>query len=642
MINTIEFVHQVGYSEKQMYDLFKGDPKLLLEGLGKKLYLLLGRLIKFGVDVNVVTSCFVEHPDMLSSERVENLMTVIAFLYNIRMEQDDIEHVLTNYMHILSKHSIKGQRTVCMELRIGKADLCRIIKDDPLELICLASKTEKKRVGREQCCDPRNYLDKTTFLLKLSYIENSEEMEEATKMFKGRGDLLQERFDCLVEAGLDYNSVVSMIKRDPRILNLKRTVLEKKIDFMKNTSVFPLECVVRYPAYFSHDLGLLSARFSMYQWLKKRNAINRAISLCTIVSYTEKKFVKFFVNMDPEAGLEFARCELAESEKELRLLTSVASSSDKEYVQIRKDVAAIEKKLDNEMNSRKKLEEELMVLNSQIDELKAETAVQQVEEEIRVCKNMIKCTVCSNRPKEAVIVKCYHLFCNPCIQRNLELRHHKCPACGTAFGRGQTLPHLLLRSVPMGTLSLLHNPNLYSHFRNPNFSPPSSLSLKSPIRTNSRSKSTHIPALSSSTPIRIKLATKIEAQRALMDYLGFTRNYTFIDAEFITINSPHFIDNLISKINIKNGNVFRSLQSDDSRLVDNFHVLYNHGVPRNRIGKIYKEAREVFRYDNGVLAKTFRDYEDLDLSKSSFIKLVVCCPLLLVGDVDSDFVAVLD
>lgn len=53
--------------------------------------------------------------------------------------------------------------------------------------------------------------------------------------------------------------------------------------------------------------------------------------------------------------------------------------------------------------SRKKLEDELRELNSQIAELNSETgetAVQKLEEEIRVCKNMIKCTVCSDRPKE--------------------------------------------------------------------------------------------------------------------------------------------------------------------------------------------------------------------------------------------------
>jgi hypothetical protein len=300
MIDTIEFVHEVGYSEKQMYDLFKGEPRLLLEGLGKKLYMLLGRLIKSGVDVNVVSSCFVEHPDMFLIKRVKNLLTVIAFLYNIRMVQDDIEHVLTNYMHILSKHSIKGHRTVCKELGVGKADLCRIIKNNPLELINLASKLEQKRAGRELSSDPRNYLDKTIFLLKMNYVENSEEMEEATKMFKGRGDQLQDRFDCLVEAGFDYNSVVRMIKRAPQILNMKRTVIQKKIDFIKNTSVFPIECLVRYPRYFYHDLDKISARFSMYQWLKKNNAINPALSLCTILSIHEKRFVKYIVNIHPE------------------------------------------------------------------------------------------------------------------------------------------------------------------------------------------------------------------------------------------------------------------------------------------------------------------------------------------------------
>ncbi|KAK7372587.1 hypothetical protein VNO80_05972 [Phaseolus coccineus] len=136
--------------------------------------------------------------------------------------------------------------------------------------------------------------------------------------------------------------------------------------------------------------------------------------------------------------LEFARWELADAEKELKLLKSSVSSSEKEYDQIQKDTEAIEMELESERSSRKKLEEELRELNSQIAELTSETGettIQKLEKEIRICKNMIKCTVCTDRPKEVVIVKCYHLFCNPCIQRNLELRHRKCPACGTAFGQ---------------------------------------------------------------------------------------------------------------------------------------------------------------------------------------------------------------
>ncbi|KAF1869071.1 hypothetical protein Lal_00048351 [Lupinus albus] len=89
-------------------------------------------------------------------------------------------------------------------------------------------------------------------------------------------------------------------------------------------------------------------------------------------------------------------------------------------------------------SSRRKLEEDLAEMNRQIAELSSETgeeAVRKVEDELMVCKNMIKCTVCYDRLKEVVIVKCCHMFCSQCIQRNIELRHRKCHACGTAFGQ---------------------------------------------------------------------------------------------------------------------------------------------------------------------------------------------------------------
>ena len=49
-----------------------------------------------------------------------------------------------------------------------------------------------------------------------------------------------------------------------------------------------------------------------------------------------------------------------------------------------------------------------MEVNNQIAQLNSkakDTIVQQLEEEIRVCKNMIKCTVCVDCPKEIKIVQ---------------------------------------------------------------------------------------------------------------------------------------------------------------------------------------------------------------------------------------------
>lgn len=137
-------------------------------------------------------------------------------------------------------------------------------------------------------------------------------------------------------------------------------------------------------------------------------------------------------------NLETTKWELADAEKELKWLKSAVTSSDKEYEQIQRKTEDMRKELENERNERKKLEEELMEVNNKVAELTSETgeaAIQKLQDEIKDCKAILKCGVCFDRPKEVVITKCFHLFCNPCIQRNLEIRHRKCPGCGTAFGQ---------------------------------------------------------------------------------------------------------------------------------------------------------------------------------------------------------------
>ncbi|GAB4844996.1 hypothetical protein Ancab_038389 [Ancistrocladus abbreviatus] len=137
-------------------------------------------------------------------------------------------------------------------------------------------------------------------------------------------------------------------------------------------------------------------------------------------------------------SLETAKLELADAEKELKWQKSAIASSEKEYEQIQRKIVEIQQELDNERSDRQKVEEELKEWNDKVAEMIAETgeaAIRKLQDEIKDCKAILKCGVCFDRPKEVVIVKCYHLFCNQCIQRNLEIRHRKCPGCGMAFGQ---------------------------------------------------------------------------------------------------------------------------------------------------------------------------------------------------------------
>lgn len=176
---------------------------------------------------------------------------------------------------------------------------------------------------------------------------------------------------------------------------------------------------------------------------------------------------------------------------------------------------------------------------------------------------------------------------------------------------------------------------------------------------------------------KVSLAGRIEAQGALLDYLHSTRGLQFIDAENMSRNSPQFLESFLKNFENEE-NIGRSITrflryhpineyepffeslglspneyspflprnqfflDDDSLLLENYHVLCNYGIPRNRIGKIYKEASEVFGCDYGVLKSKLQSLEEMGLNKSTVVKVVASSPGLLIGIGKSEFFKVLE
>ncbi|XP_031102347.1 transcription termination factor MTEF18, mitochondrial-like [Ipomoea triloba] len=171
-----------------------------------------------------------------------------------------------------------------------------------------------------------------------------------------------------------------------------------------------------------------------------------------------------------------------------------------------------------------------------------------------------------------------------------------------------------------------------------------------------------------------------QAQAALLEYLHSTRGLQFLDAEHISRNSPHFLESLLKRVDNSEsqsvGSVARYLRyhpinefepffesmglhpseyslvlppqlmflNDDQVLMQNYHVFCNCGFPRDKIGKIYKEAPEVFRYSRGVLELKLRLFGEvgLELDRSTLVKVIYSNPYLLVGNVDREFLRFLE
>eukprot|EP00257_Ricinus_communis_P017166 XP_015575543.1 transcription termination factor MTEF18, mitochondrial [Ricinus communis] len=300
MLDTMDFLDKVGYSEEQLYNLFKTNPLLVLEGSGKRVYVLFGRLLKLGLDVNEVYMLFIENPQILSAKCEKNILQALEFLLYIRMRIEEIANIIYEHMELLCSCSLKRPNSVCKELNVTKDDLCQIIREDPMKFFNLVSKSKVKSSEQILSEDQSKKRDKVAFLLRLGYVENSDEMMRALKKFRGRGDQLQERYDCLVQAGLDCNVVSSLIRHAPMVLNQTKDVIEKKIDCLTRCLGYPLTSVVAFPTYLCYDIERINHRFRMYVWLKDRGAAKPMLSLSTILACSDARFEKYFVDIHPE------------------------------------------------------------------------------------------------------------------------------------------------------------------------------------------------------------------------------------------------------------------------------------------------------------------------------------------------------
>lgn len=192
VLDTIRFLDELGYSDVQMAILFKENPALIFEG--NRTYLLVGQLVKLGLSRNAIYFVFLEYPKLLTSKYAKRLWEAIHFLLKIGMDTENIAKIVSTHVRLIGSHSLERPRSILKNFNGDRHYLYQSIQEDPMRLFILASKWEIK--GVKQTTNLASSLEKKAFLLRLGYVESSVEMTKALSLVKGRGDHLQDRFDC--------------------------------------------------------------------------------------------------------------------------------------------------------------------------------------------------------------------------------------------------------------------------------------------------------------------------------------------------------------------------------------------------------------------------------------------------------------
>ncbi|KAK7259504.1 hypothetical protein RIF29_25112 [Crotalaria pallida] len=282
-------------SEKELGDVIRNHPCVVESG-GTTLSLI-GFLLKFGLSVNQIHLVFLKFPPIQVDMFLKNLRQCFMFLSEIEMPAAEIGKIFQSRSLMLGSSTIKKTNSLLGNLNAGKKRLCRFIKDNPQEIgnWVIGKKIQPLENSNE---DEISKAHKIEFLLRLGYVENSEEMNQAFKLFRGKGTELQERFDVIVEAGLDYEVLREIVTVYPQILNQSTDRINLKIEQLLKIG-YPISTLVNFPAFLSYTPQRVKLRLSMYNWLKDHGAAYHGLALSSVIACSEKVFVKQFVNRHP-------------------------------------------------------------------------------------------------------------------------------------------------------------------------------------------------------------------------------------------------------------------------------------------------------------------------------------------------------
>jgi E3 ubiquitin-protein ligase BRE1 len=146
----------------------------------------------------------------------------------------------------------------------------------------------------------------------------------------------------------------------------------------------------------------------------------------------EKEIVQLQQVTETYKRQAFENVQLAQ---ELRLNAQKYSAQLKEAQQ---QIAEKSELLASQSFRNNRSQEELKHLQGKLDRQKkfenANSIDEVLKEENKEYKEQLRCPSCKVKQKDAVLTKCFHVFCYDCLQKRYDTRQRKCPKCNANFG----------------------------------------------------------------------------------------------------------------------------------------------------------------------------------------------------------------
>ncbi|KAL2892529.1 Transcription termination factor MTEF18 mitochondrial [Bienertia sinuspersici] len=311
--------YDLGFERGKIVELIGKSNNIFMDYSEKDLVEKIEFFCKLGVGKADVGLLLLSNPNILGIKLADRIVCVSGFLSHFGLPDKEIESLMLRYPYLFDRNKIFNLPHILRVMNLHewffdgmKRGKCQLLanyglsKPNEGEDEDYVQNLEKLKSVRTH-----NYsLNKLEFLHGIGFGENGFAMKLVVDVHGSASDL-QERFDFLLNAGIEFSKVCKMISYTPKILNQEVVSLKNKIDFLRQEVGFSLEFLETFPAYLLYNLEKrIKPRYRFHVWLAKQGWSTKTYTLSGIIAVSKKGFLAQLSSIHPKAPqLWLEQCE---------------------------------------------------------------------------------------------------------------------------------------------------------------------------------------------------------------------------------------------------------------------------------------------------------------------------------------------